>query len=104
MNVGPRLEEVHNVLAKEAHWYLMVLGVDPAKQGSGIGGSLIEPVIARADAAGVFCYLETFTASNLRFYKRRGFRIAAGGNIPNGGPDFWAMIRHPHAAGLRIDE
>jgi ribosomal protein S18 acetylase RimI-like enzyme len=41
------------------HWYLPTLGVDPPHQGQGIGGILLRPGLARADAEGLWCYLET---------------------------------------------
>ena len=41
------------------HWYLMVIGTDPSKQGQGLGSALMEVVTSQADSAGVPCYLET---------------------------------------------
>ena len=41
------------------HWYLSILGVDPDHQGKGLGGELLKPVLAQADAQGLPCYLET---------------------------------------------
>ena len=58
----------------------------------------IEPILERADSSGLPCYLETFNDKNLSFYKDEGFRIAAAGNIPHGGLDFWAMIREPRSS------
>ena len=97
MKVGMHVQEVHQRLARRAHWYLMALGVEPSKQGKAIGGALIEPVLSRADAGGLPCYLETFDERNLPFYERLGFRIEGGGHIPEGGPNFWAMLRAPGA-------
>ena len=89
-----RLDVVHQRLIAGPHWYLMALGVEPSKQGKGIGEALLEPVLSRADSQGSPCYVETCNERNLPFYKRHGFQIAGGGNIP-GGPDFWTMIRKP---------
>jgi len=36
-------------------WVLVYLGVEPSQQGKGIGGILIHPILARADADGVPC-------------------------------------------------
>lgn len=77
------------------HWYLIVLGVDPAHQGEGIGGRLIAPVLAKADAAGRPCYLETMSEANLAFYRRHGFEVVGEGAAPAGGPYVWAMRREP---------
>jgi GNAT superfamily N-acetyltransferase len=81
------------------HWYLMILGVDPPSQGRGVGGRLIEPVLARADAARLPCYLETAKERNLPFYRRHGFEVLVDDVIPGGGPRFWTMQR---PAGGRI--
>src|SRR6266487_6497759 len=42
-------EKVHKCSVPEQHWYLWGLGVEPALQGHGIGGMLIQHVLARAD-------------------------------------------------------
>ena len=55
-------------------WYLSILGVSPAAQGRGLGARLLAPTLAEADAAGVPCYLETFTPRSVAFYERLGFR------------------------------
>ena len=42
-------EEFHRSVAPQLHWYLVLLGVDPPRQGGGIGSALLAPVLARAD-------------------------------------------------------
>lgn len=58
---------------REELWYLAILGVDPAHQGRGIGGRLVQPGLDAADADGLPCYLETQKVENLAFYGRFGF-------------------------------
>ena len=77
------------------HWYLPTLGVDPSRQGQGIGGALLRPGLARADAEGLWCYLETEKEKNLPFYQRHGFEVAVEGDLPEDGPHFWTMRRKP---------
>jgi ribosomal protein S18 acetylase RimI-like enzyme len=77
------------------HWYLPTLGVEPARQGQGIGGALLQPVLARADAEGLLCYVETERERNLPFYRRHGFEVVVEDDMPNGGPHFWTMKREP---------
>ena len=57
------------------HWYLMTVGTRTARQGQGLGSQLVELGTSRADDAGVPCYLETGTDSNIAFYRKRGFEV-----------------------------
>ncbi len=86
-------EKLHKQYAPEPHWYLMVLGVDPPRQGQGVGGALIAPMLERADASGVPCYLETNKARNVLFYQRHGFAVCEEGVMPGDGPQYWTMKR-----------
>ena len=79
----------------EPHWYLWTLGVDPPRQGQGVGGALLQPVLARADEAGQPCYLETDKARNVPFYRKHGFVVLVEGDLPNGGMHYWTMKRPP---------
>lgn len=76
------------------HWYLAVLGTDPAQQGRGLGSAVLGPVLAECDADGVGAYLESSKERNLDFYARHGFRVAAELRLPRG-PRVWSMWRDP---------
>ncbi len=89
------LDELHHRHMTSAHWYLWVIGVDPLRQGQGIGSALMQPVFQQADRAGQPCFLETHSASNVRFYQRHGFAVIAETDLPEGGPHFWLMVRPP---------
>ena len=52
---------------------LLVLGVDPQKQGCGLGTLLVREGLRTADQQGLTTLVETSTASNVRFYERFGF-------------------------------
>ncbi len=95
LRIFAALDPVREQVAPSPHWYLMTLGVDPPLQGQGIGGSLIQPGLARADADGLPCYLETMKEINVAFYRRHGFEVVAEGDIPAGGPHYWTMLRAP---------
>jgi len=60
-----------------------------------MGSALLQPVLARADAHRLSCYLETGVMRNLGFYERHGFQVVAEGMLPRGGPPLWAMVRAP---------
>jgi ribosomal protein S18 acetylase RimI-like enzyme len=86
-------DRLHRRAIGGPHWYLFALGVEPARQGQGIGSALIQAGVARADADGLPCYLETVTGRNVRFYAQHGFRVATHGHLPAGGPPVWTMVR-----------
>ena len=89
------MEHLHKRDASQRHWYLPFLGVDPSRQGQGLGGAPIQPVLERADVEGLPCYLESANPRNLPFYKRHGFEVVEEGNLPGGGPPLWTMKREP---------
>lgn len=83
---------------KEPHWYLAALGTDPSRQGKGIGGALMAPVLERCDTEGIPAYLESSKESNIPFYERHGFRVTEELPLPSGGPSVWLMWRDPRLA------
>ena len=86
---------VHKHAAPHMHWYLWGLGVEPSRQGQGIGGMLFQPVLARADNDGLPCYLETMNERNVPFYEKHGFKIVSDAEVPRHGLRVWAMLREP---------
>ncbi len=89
------IEPFHLEAAPEPHWYLEILGVDPARQGQGIGSALLQPILDRADADGVACYLETANAKNVPFYVARGFAVVLETIEPGSGLRLWTFRRDP---------
>ncbi|MEU2134084.1 GNAT family N-acetyltransferase [Streptomyces sp. NPDC018352] len=80
---------------KEPHWYLAVVGADPAARGQGHGAALLRSGLAKADAAGLPVYLESSKPDNLPFYEHFGFTVLGEAQLPGGGPVLWAMRRAP---------
>lgn len=82
------------------HWYLAVLGTEPAAQGQGLGSAVLAPVLAQCDADGIGAYLESSKERNIAFYARHGFRVTAELRLPRG-PRIWAMWREaPGSSGV----
>jgi GNAT superfamily N-acetyltransferase len=79
----------------EPIWYLDQIGVEPAWQGEGIGGSLIELGLERARNDGLPAFLETGVAGNVGYYERFGFRVTLHDHAPLGGPHIWFMRFDP---------
>jgi ribosomal protein S18 acetylase RimI-like enzyme len=87
--------KIHKNNAPGKHWYLWGLGVKPSKQGQGIGGMLIQPVLAQADTAHLPCYLETMNEKNVPFYEKYGFKVMSDGVVPGQKLRVWAMLQEP---------
>ena len=77
------------------HWWVMVLGVAPEAQGTGLARALLQPVMARADAAGQQCYLETANPMNITFYERMGFERVTEIAEPQSGIHLYTFRRNP---------
>lgn len=99
--VSARMVRVANAAQRahpaEEHWYLQTLGVEPSRQGEGIGRLLMEPILEQADAEGRPCYLETSTLPNVAWYRRAGFDVVDELRPPGGAPLMWTMWRDPRA-------
>ncbi|MFF0218613.1 GNAT family N-acetyltransferase [Streptomyces vinaceus] len=79
----------------EPHWYLAVIGADPAAQGQGQGAALLRSGLAKADEAALPVYLESSKPANLPFYEHFGFTVLGEVQLPGGGPTLWPMRRAP---------
>lgn len=88
------LEHMHKRDVPPDHWYLFVLGVDPPRQGMGVGGNIIAPILERADKARLPCYLETMKERNVTFYRKHGFEVVVDDQFKDG-PRYWTMKREP---------
>ncbi len=86
---------VHQQSVTGDHWYLWMLGVDPAHQKQGVGGMLIQPVLERADTDRLPCYLETSNERNVAFYQKHDFTSVSEGAVPKSNLHVWAMVRKP---------
>ena len=87
------LERRRRALAPMPHWYLSALGVEPERQGEGIGSALLAPALADADATGAACYLETAVGRNVLLYERHGFDVVEELVLPNTDVHGWLMLR-----------
>ena len=76
----PHLADVFQVFEQmagyhphEPHWYLPMIGVDPAHQGKGHGDALMRHALERCDRDGLSAYLESTNPRNISLYRRHGF-------------------------------
>jgi ribosomal protein S18 acetylase RimI-like enzyme len=81
------LRTLLSVHPKEPHHYLFAIGVDPDKQGRGIGSALLE--VNQSTPA----YLEASTDSSARLYARHGFQVLRELRLVPEAPPIWPMWR-----------
>ena len=79
---------------REPHHYIAYVGVEPSRQGQGLGSALLEPTLACCDEAGLPAYLEATSPRNVTLYERLGF-IATGELRLASSPPLVPMRREP---------
>jgi len=84
-----RVHELHRREMPEDHWYLAFLGVSPQRQGEGIGGRLLRPMLDRLRTQSLASSLWTGQPKNVAFYEKQGFRVLCSETEPATGVSFW---------------
>lgn len=77
---------------QEPHWYLAVVGVDPSRQGQGLGSILIKEGLRKCDEQRLPAYLESSNPRNIPLYERHGFEVM-GVIKPDDFPGLYPMFR-----------
>jgi GNAT superfamily N-acetyltransferase len=78
----------------QPHYYLGILGTDPAYQRTGAGSAALAPVLARCDTEGLPAYLETQKEENIAYYARHRFEVVQKIALENC-PPIWTLLRKP---------
>jgi ribosomal protein S18 acetylase RimI-like enzyme len=91
-NVFAMLEAMGEYHPREPLWYLPVIGVDPAKQGQGLGSALLSHVLAEVDREGKPAYLEASSERSRALYLRHGFEVTGTIQVADS-PPLWPMLR-----------
>jgi ribosomal protein S18 acetylase RimI-like enzyme len=88
------MEQMGKYHPEEPHWYLPLIGVDPAHQGRGYGDALMTHALRRCDREQSLAYLESSNPRNITLYQRHGFEAI--GKIQVGSsPTMVPMLRRP---------
>ena len=90
---GRYIDNMHRKLVPYPHWYLQIIGVDPAYQGQGFSSRLVRPVLERIDRERMPCFLETNTEKNVAIYRRFGFEVVSEDKVPGTELMSFAMLR-----------
>lgn len=79
---------------QKPHWYLPLIGTDPAKQGKGHGSALLRHALAICDRDRLPAYLEASSPRNVPLYRRHGFEALGTIQVGNS-PPITPMLRKP---------
>ena len=93
------MEEMGRYHPSEAHWYLPLIGVDPAHQGRGFGSILLRHALRVCDRERKLAYLEATSEASRRLYEREGF-VAIGTIQVGSSPSLYPMMREARTAAL----
>jgi ribosomal protein S18 acetylase RimI-like enzyme len=75
--LGQVVEQMAQFHPHDPHWYLALVGADPARQGEGLGSALIKQGLKACDEQGLPAYLESSNPRNIPLYERHGFEVVA---------------------------
>jgi Acetyltransferases len=87
-------EQMAQYHPNEPHWYLPLIGVDPAHQGEGHGDALMAYALAQCDRDHVPAYLESSNPRNMSLYRRHGFEPLGAIQVGSS-PTLVPMLRRP---------
>jgi GNAT superfamily N-acetyltransferase len=72
-DISATFEQMAKYHPNEPHWYLPLMGVDPAHQGKGHGDALMLYALRQCDRDGAPAYLDSTNPRNISLYRRHGF-------------------------------
>ena len=93
-NVFALFQEMDRYHPAEPHWYLPMIGVDPAQQRKGYGSALLQHALARCDRENKFAYLESTSPRSVQLYQRHGFELLGTSQVGTS-PQLFPMLRKP---------
>jgi ribosomal protein S18 acetylase RimI-like enzyme len=88
------MEQMGEYHPRVPHWYLPLIGVDPAQQGKGFGSTLLKHGLSRCDRDQLPAYLEATSAESRRLYERHGFTQVGTIQVADS-PPMYPMFREP---------
>ena len=87
-------EQMGSFHPDEPHWYLPLIGVDPAQQNNGYGSALLERSLLECDRGSKLAYLESTNPRNIPLYERHGFEVLSTIQVGTS-PPVSPMLRKP---------
>jgi ribosomal protein S18 acetylase RimI-like enzyme len=94
VDAGALFDRTEQCRPAEPHWYLSLIGIEPAHRSRGYGGALLRHALRQCDRDHLPAYLWSSNPQNLSLYLRHGFEIV--GTIKVGSsPIIFPMLRQP---------
>jgi ribosomal protein S18 acetylase RimI-like enzyme len=78
---------------EQPHWYLAYIGVDPSRQGRGVGSALLRSRLENPEEPAGPAYTESSNLRNVPLYERFGFQVTGALDLPEGAPPVPTMWR-----------
>jgi len=94
---GEYSDKLHRELVPGPHWFLQLLGVDPAHHGQGVSSQLVKPMLERIDREGLPCFVDTNTEKNVAIYRHFGFEPISESKVPGTELPHYALLRQARA-------
>ena len=94
VDIAVIIEQMAHFHPEEPHWYLPFIGVDPARQGTGLGSMLLRMSLSKFETAKLPIYLESTNPKNQLFYERHGFELIGEISVSDC-PPIIPMVRRP---------
>lgn len=87
-------EQMSQYHPHEPHWYLPLIGIEPAQQRKGYGSALMKNALVQCDREHALAYLESSNPANIPFYEQHGFELLGKIQVANS-PAIFPMVRYP---------
>jgi GNAT superfamily N-acetyltransferase len=95
-DLGQIFEQMASYRPGARHWYLPLIGCDPAYQGHGHGAALLGYALAECDRQNLPAYLESSNPRNITLYQRHGFESLGTIQVASS-PTMVPMLRKPRS-------
>lgn len=100
IKTGMKMDQIFSIIKEDRkkrmenqpYVYLSLLGVEPAKQGQGIGTKLVKKMIEHLPND-IPIYLETETEQNVHYYEKFDFEVVKKVYLPKVDLPMWEMVK-----------
>lgn len=84
---------IRKYFVQKNNWHIFQFGVNPEKQGIGLGSKIIKPVLNWFNSKNITCFLETHKDVNVDIYSHFGFVLKSIDTLPRKKEKQYSMFR-----------